>query len=234
MFGMFFVVTQYLQSVLGYSPLEAGLRVVPWAAVYMVSAPLSARLVERWGQRRVVSTGLTVVATGLALLSRSGSQAHYPLLALALMFTAAGMGMTTAPSTGAIMVSLPLDKAGVGSAVNDTTRELGGALGVAVFGSVVASQYHADLAHRLAGLPGAAGAANASLGSALQTAAALPRPAAQALSSGARQAYVHALDTTLLVAVGVALLAAALVRWLLRPSSAEVQAVEDTIALQAA
>jgi EmrB/QacA subfamily drug resistance transporter len=234
MFGMFFVVTQYLQSVLGYSPLEAGLRVVPWAAVYMVSAPLSARLVERWGQRRVVSTGLTVVATGLALLSRSGSQAHYPLLALALMLTAAGMGMTTAPSTGAIMVSLPLDKAGVGSAVNDTTRELGGALGVAVFGSVVASQYHADLAHRLAGLPGAAGAANASLGSALQTAAALPRPAAQALSSGARQAYVHALDTTLLVAVGVALLAAALVRWLLRPSSAEVQAVEDTIALQAA
>jgi MFS family permease len=207
---------------------------VPWAVIYMVSAPLSARLVERWSQRRVVSTGLTVVATGLALLCRSGSQAHYPLLALALMLTAAGMGMTTAPSTGAIMVSLPLDKAGVGSAVNDTTRELGGALGVAVFGSVVASQYHADLAHRLTGLPGAAGPAHASLGSALQTAAALPRPAAQALSSAARQAYVHALDTTLLVAVGVALLAAALVRWLLRPSPAEVQAEEDTIALQAA
>ena len=234
MFGMFFIVTQYLQSVLGYSPLEAGLRVAPWAAAYMVSAPLSARLVERWSQRRVVTTGLTVVAVGLALLSRSGSQAHYPLLALALVLTAAGMGMTTAPSTGAIMVSLPLHKAGVGSAVNDTTRELGGALGVAVFGSVVASGYHVDLAHRLAGLPGVAAPANASLGSALHTAAALPGPAAQALSSAARHAYVHALDTTLLVAVGVALGAATLVTWLLRPGSPEVQVDEDTIALQAA
>ena len=175
-----------------------------------------------------------MVALGLALLSRSGSQAHYPLLALALVLTAAGMGMTTAPSTGAIMVSLPLDKAGVGSAVNDTTRELGGALGVAVFGSVVASGYHVDLAHRLAGLPGVAAPANASLGSALHTAAALPRPAAQALSSAARHAYVHALDTTLLVAVGVALGAATLVTWLLRPGSPEVQVDEDTIALQAA
>jgi hypothetical protein len=135
------------------------------------------------------------------------------------------------------MVSLPLDKAGVGSAINDTTRELGGALGVAVFGSVVASNFHADLAHRLTGtgLPGAAGAANGSLGSALQRAAALPRPSAEALSSAARQAYVHALDTTLLVAVGVALLAAALVRWLLRPSSAMVvPAEDDVVALQAA
>jgi DHA2 family multidrug resistance protein-like MFS transporter len=99
---------------------------------------------------------------------------------------------------------------------------------------VVASGYHVDLAHRLAGLPGVADPANASLGSALHTAAALPGPAAQALSSAARQAYVHALDTTLLLAVGVALLAATLVTCLLRPSSPEVEADEDTIALQAA
>src|SRR6202011_4580685 len=61
MLGMFFVLTQYLQSVLGYSPLQAGVRVLPWAAAYMISAPLSARLVDRWGQRRVVSAGLAVV-----------------------------------------------------------------------------------------------------------------------------------------------------------------------------
>src|SRR5205085_4777006 len=79
MFGMIFILTQYLQSVLGYSPLEAGIRVLPWAIVYMVSAPRSARLVERWGQRWVVSTGLAVVASGLALLSRSGVHGNYPL-----------------------------------------------------------------------------------------------------------------------------------------------------------
>ncbi|HEX3564306.1 MAG TPA: MFS transporter, partial [Acidimicrobiales bacterium] len=116
MFGMIFVLTQYLQSVLGYSPLQAGVRVLPWALVYMLSAPRSARLVERWGQRRVISTGLAIVAGGLALLARSGLQANYPLLALSLVVTAAGMGLVTAPSTGAIVSSLPLNKAGVGSA----------------------------------------------------------------------------------------------------------------------
>src|SRR5207302_1467487 len=145
MFGMFFAVTQYLQSVLGYRPFEAGLRVVPWAGAYMVSAPLSARLVERWGQRRVVSTGFAVVAGGMA------------------------------------------------------------------------SAYHADLVPRIQGLPAAARVAGGSLGSALQTATTLPRPAAEALGAAARQAYVHALDTTLLVAVAVALLASALVTWVLRP-----------------
>src|SRR5207247_7989446 len=153
---MIFILTQYLQSVLGYSPLEAGVRVLPWAIVYMFSAPRSARLVERWGQRRVVSTGLVVVATGLALLSRSGIHGNYPLLALSLVVTAAGMGMVTAPSTGAIVASLPLNKAGVGSAVNDTTRELGGALGVAVIGSILASVYRGDVLHRIAGLPASA------------------------------------------------------------------------------
>jgi len=109
--------------------------------------------------------------------------------------------MTTAPSTGAIMVSLPLDKAGVGSAINDTTRELGGALGVAVFGSVVASNFHADLAHRLTGtgLPGAAGAPMARSGRPCSGRRPYPVRRPRPLSSAARQAYVHALDTTLLV-----------------------------------
>src|SRR5207248_8322919 len=133
--------------------LEAGVRVLPWAVVYMLAAPRSARLVERWGQRSVVSSGLVVVAGGLAILSRSGVHADYPMLALSLVVTAAGMGMVTAPSTGAIVASLPLNKAGVGSAVNDTTRELGGALGVAVIGSVLASIYRSDVARHITSLP---------------------------------------------------------------------------------
>jgi EmrB/QacA subfamily drug resistance transporter len=232
MFGMIFVLTQYLQAVLGYSPLQAGVRVLPWALVYMLSAPRSARLVVRFGQRRVVSSGLGVVAGGLFLLSRSGIHANYPLLALALVITAAGMGMVTAPSTGAIVSSLPLDKAGVGSAVNDTTRELGGALGVAVIGSILASVYRTDVAGRIAGLPPAAQAATGSLGAALRTANALPGPTGTALASAARHAYVHAFDTTLLVTVAVALLASGLISWLLRPAT-EKQFAQDAVVVTA-
>ena len=154
MFGTFFIITQYLQLVLGYSPLEAGIRVLPWAAMYMVSTTRSAGLVTRFGQRRVVSSGLAIVAFGLLVLSRSTVGSDYAIVALGLVITAAGMGLTTAPSTGAIMQSLPLPKAGVGSAVNDTTREVGGALGVAVFGSIVTSRFHVAIVDKVSGLPG--------------------------------------------------------------------------------
>ena len=217
MFGMIFILTQYLQLVLGYSPLEAGIRILPWAIVYMFAAPRSARLVERFGYRMVVSSGLSIVAFGLLLLALNGIHANYPLLVLALIVTAGGMGLVTAPSTGAIIVSLPLNKAGVGSAVNDTTRELGGALGVAVIGSVLASIYQS-------GLPATAGAARESLGAAIQQ--------TPGLADLARHAYVHAFNVTLLVAVGVALLASVAVSWVLRPRRQVI--AEEPLALEAA
>jgi EmrB/QacA subfamily drug resistance transporter len=234
MFGMIFVLTQYLQSVVGYSPLEAGVRMLPWAVVYMLSAPRSARLVERFGQRWVVSTGLLLVAGGLGLLSTSGLKADYPLLALSLVVTAAGMGMVTAPSTGAIVSSLPLNKAGVGSAVNDTTRELGGALGVAVVGSVLSSLYRSNIAGPLAALPAAAHAGASSLGAALQTARGLPAPTADALALAARRSYVHAFDLTLVVTVAVAVLASGIVSWLLRPVPVAVVEDQEVAAFEAA
>jgi EmrB/QacA subfamily drug resistance transporter len=143
MYGTVFVVTQVLQLVLGYGPFAAGLRTLPLPLVYLVATPQSARLVQRWGQRRVVCTGLGLLALGTGLLSWSAVIGRYPPLAVGLVLAAAGMGMTTAPSTGAIMFSVPLGKAGVASAVNDTTRELGGALGVAVLGSVLSASFHA-------------------------------------------------------------------------------------------
>jgi EmrB/QacA subfamily drug resistance transporter len=225
MFGMIFVMTQYLQLVLGYSPLGAGVRMLPWAAMYMISTRRSARFVERFGQRVVVSWGMVVVAAGLAILALSGLQANYPLLALSLVVSAAGMGMVTAPSTGAIIVALPLNKAGVGSAVNDTTRELGGALGVAVMGSLVASLYRGDL-------PASAHAATTSLGAGLIAAGKLHGPARVALAHAARVAYVHAFDITMVVAVGVALLAAALISRVLRPPA--VVEADQSVALEAA
>ena len=171
MFGSYFLFTQYLQFVHGYDPLQAGVRMLPWALAYMLSATQSAKLVERFGQRRVVSAGLLIASGGLAIVATTSTlTSSYWLFAAGLVVQALGMGLTTAPSTGAIMRSLPLHKAGVGSAVNDTTRELGGALGVAVLGSLVASHFRSSIHDALGGLPAKA---THSLAEALQHAAAV-------------------------------------------------------------
>jgi EmrB/QacA subfamily drug resistance transporter len=213
MFGTFFVFTQYLQLVLGYGTLEAGVRMLPMAFTMMVAAPSSARLVERFGSRRVVTTGLCLVAAGLLLLSFLSVDTPYWRLVLNLMVMAAGMGLSMAPSTTGIMVSLPLGKAGVGSAVNDTTRELGGALGVAVLGSLLASRYAASLSDAVGGLlqGPALEAAKSGLGAALGVARTLPGPAGETVAAAARSAFVDAMSTSLAVSSAVVLLAALLV-----------------------
>jgi hypothetical protein len=212
---MIFVFTQYLQLVLGLSPLASGVRLLPWAATLMVVAPRSSRLVGRFGYCVVVSSGLLVAGGGLALLAGNGVHADEALLALSMVVTAGGVGLVSAPSTGAIIASLPLNKAGIGSAVNDTTRELGGALGVAVVGSVLASIYRG-------GLPTVAGPARESLAAAIQT--------TPAFADAARHAYVHAFSVSLLVASAVTVLASVAVAGLLRPRSAAVGADEQAAA----
>ncbi|HEX2701574.1 MAG TPA: MFS transporter [Acidimicrobiales bacterium] len=212
MFGTFFLFTQYLQLVKGYTALGAGLRTLPVALTLMVVAPLSARLVERFGPRQVVAGGLTVVAAGLALLSLSSAATSYPQLAASLVVMAVGMGSSMAPATASIMSSVPQGKAGVGSAVNDTTRELGGALGVAVLGSLAASQYASALAPALGDVPGPlAAAARRSLGGALGVAGELGHSSGAHLAAAARASFVDAMGSALLVASAVALVAAAVV-----------------------
>jgi hypothetical protein len=131
---------------------------------------------------------------------------------IALVVVAAGMGTTAAPSTTAIMSAMPLGKAGVGSAVNDTTRELGGALGVAVLGSIMASQYASNLAPIAAGLPGAAGdVAMSSLGGALSVSQEIGGSVGVALADAAKVAYLDGMGLAILTGVGVAVAAAALV-----------------------
>lgn len=212
MFGTFFLFTQYLQQVKGYTALEAGVRTSPVALTLMVVAPLSARLVERHGPRRVVATGLSLVSAGLGLLSVAGVATPYPQLAGGLVVMAVGMGLSMAPATAAIMASVPHGKGGVGSAVNDTTRELGGALGVAVLGSLVASDYAAGLDPALARLPGPlAEAARSSLGGALGVARELGGDAGAALAAAARSSFVDAMATALIVGGVVVLVATAVV-----------------------
>ena len=150
LFGSMFLITQYWQLVDGYSPLEAGVRLVPWALTMMIVAPLSARLVEKVGTKRIVLVGLGLIIVGLALASTIEPHTAYPRAISYFMVMAAGMAMTMAPATESVMGSLPREKAGVGSAVNDTTRQVGGALGVAIIGSAVSSVY----ASRIASLSG--------------------------------------------------------------------------------
>ena len=152
MFGSLFLLTQYFQFVLGYSPLQTGVRMIPFALVMMVVAPLSSKVVQRLGSKITVACGLGLVTIGL--LTMVGLQVDTPYVNIfwRLMLMSAGMGLTMAPATESVMGSLPLFKAGVGSAVNDTTRQVGGALGVAVIGSVLATTYGNQVRGFLLGL----------------------------------------------------------------------------------
>jgi EmrB/QacA subfamily drug resistance transporter len=139
--GTIFVLTQYLQSVHGFSPLKAGAVLIPMSAVMMVLAPTSARIVERVGTKLVLGSGLIIVSVALSLMSLFTVGTSTPLIILTTMLMASGMANVMAPATESIMGSLPREKAGVGSAVNDTTRQVGGAIGVALIGSLMASRY---------------------------------------------------------------------------------------------
>ena len=210
LFGSVFLLTQHLQFVLGYTPLQAGLRILPVAAL-IVAAPVSARLVERIGTKLVVVAGLLIVAGALWLLSTVEISDGYGLVAAALALLGAGMGLTMAPATESIMGSLPLAKAGVGSAMNDTTRQVGGALGVAVLGSILASGYGAAIQPALRGAPPQlAQTARDSIGAATTIAGQL-EPQGQGLLEAARSAFLQGMGDAVQVGAGAAALAALLV-----------------------
>ncbi len=227
MFGATFLLTQYLQFVLGYSPFRAGLALLPWAFVMMVVAPTSARFVESFGTKRVVVCGLLFVTSGLLLLSMVAVGASYANVVWRMMIMAAGMGLVMAPATESIMGSLPRAKAGVGSAVNDTTRQVGGLLGVAVVGSVFSSLYSSRVGQVIAGKqlpPVIAAQVRASLGAALAVASDLRQrgltTAAAQLAAGAKAAFVAGLHRGVLVAAASAGIGA-VVAWRFLPARAE-------------
>ncbi len=229
LFGSFFLFTQLLQFVLGYSALEAGIRLLPVSVVMGVVSPVSARLVEQVGTKVVVTVGLVVAAVGLALASAIDAGSGYGPLLASMVVLALGMSLTMAPATESIMGSLPPAKAGVGSAVNDTTRELGGALGVAVLGSLLASGYASSMVTSLRGLPlptEAVTAAGESLGAALALAATVGGAAGDSIAQVARVAFVDAMGTAVLVAAGVALVGAVVAAAFL-PGRARSAAIDD-------
>ena len=239
LFGSLFLMTQYWQFVHGYSPLGAGVRMIPYACTMMLMAPLSARIVERVGTKRVVTTGLLIIATALFALSFLQATTPYPLAIAPFCVMAAGMGMTMAPATESVMGSLPPNKAGVGSAVNDTTRQVGGALGVAVIGSVVSSVYASNV-NAVARTFGVSGAelerSRGSLGGALEVGTGLGADAT-AFITEVKDAFVHALGNGLRLSA-VTILGAAFVAWRFLPARAKdplaVESVRPADGLQVA
>ena len=200
LFGSIFFLTQHLQGVLGLSALEAGVRLLPVAGGMMVAAPLSSLVSARLGTRHTVALGMTGIAAGLAAMLLADAESGYGPVALAQVLLALGMGTAMGPATESVMSVLPLERAGVGSAVNDTVRMVGGALGVAVLGSVLSSGYRG-------GMQDAPAAAQDSLGAALATGdPVLARTAVDAFVSGMHAAAVVAAAVALAGAVLAAVL----------------------------
>ncbi len=202
MFGMFFVLTQYLQFALGYTPLEAAVRTLPFAATMVVVAPNGPNLSARIGQGPTMFVGMSVAAVGVGGLSFLGTDTGYPLIALTIVVMAAGMALTFPAATEAIVTALPESKAGVASAMNDTTREVGGAIGIALLGSLLSSGYRSSLGDATDGLPAeAAEAAEDNIGAALAVAA--DASGGEMLAAAAREAFVDGMQLALLVGAGV-------------------------------
>lgn len=168
LFGWLFMLTQYFQFAQGHSPLDAGLRMMPSAVVMLIVAPRSANIAAVWGTRKIVSRGLLMVSLGIAGLALITPSTPYWVVVICLVVGALG-GATLMPTvTERIVSSLPPEKAGVGSAMNDTTREVGGSIGIAIVGSLLAVGYRrgvdgtvSDLSEQLRESEGAGGASGA-------------------------------------------------------------------------
>ena len=221
LFGFVFLIAQYFQLIRGYTPLESGVRTLPVAAAIASASVVAPRLVHRLGTTQVVRTGLGMLAAAFVWIAwRIGTDTAYLEIVGMMLVMGVGLGFTTAPATESIMGTLPADKAGVGSAVNDTTRELGGTLGVAIIGSVFSSLYVGSLdraANDPTGVfaqlpPEAQEATRESVGAARVVAARVAEQAGAGAAQGyldqVSDAFMSGIRVGTLVAAGVALLGA--------------------------
>ena len=210
MMGAFFGMSQMLQLVMDYSPLAASFAMIPMMLPMLFLAPIVPTIVERVGTKWTVVPGLLIVAGGLVLMSLWPVDLAYWQVLGGVLVMSAGMALTMTPATNLMMSSVPVNRSGMGSALNDTTRELGGALGIAVLGSMLSSRYTDNISDAVAGLPQEAAAfASASLGGALEVAAQVGE-AGQALAYAAKQAFMDGMSAAMIVGSVIASIAAAL------------------------
>ena len=212
-FGFIFVMLQYVQFVLGYSPLVAGIALAPLAVAMMGLSPRVPKLLERFGPARVAPLGLLLMGCGFAVFSTADQGSTYWLLLAGLVPLGVGMALATTPATTAIVSSLPRAKQGVASAVNDLAREVGGALGIAVLGSALTGRYQSGVAGATAHLPAQlAGHAEDALPAALAIADRLGPPGT-GLGSSAQTAFVDGLGLAMVIAAASVAVAAVFVLW---------------------
>lgn len=241
MFGVMFLMTQYFQLIVGYSALGAALRLLPMAPIMVIVAPMTPKLSARFGANKTVAAGMCCTGSGLLLLRVLTPGTPYPFILGCLALTTAGFALAMSPMTAAIMSSVPSRRAGAGSAMNDASRELGAALGVAVMGSLAASQYGgaidkltANLATRLQETAGA------SIAGALRVANELPGPAGQILRVGADAAFIDGIHLAVtagaMLAFSAAIITAKFLPRVLAHdegghTTTALEAIEDTAAL---
>lgn len=207
--GFIFLITQYFQFLKGYGPLSTGVRLLPVATFVAISSVLGTKLAVRVGNKLVISTGLGALAVAYAWISTGSVETRYGEIVAQMVVLGTGMGLTSAPATESVMGAVSTAKAGIGSAINDATRELGATLGVAVIGSVYASLYGAALSRgALRGVPApAAAAAQDSIGAAITASGKLTQSglpgASEKLSAAASSGFFDGLQAGCLVASGV-------------------------------
>ncbi len=221
LFGFIFLITQFLQLVQGYTALQAGVRTLPFAIATGIMSPVAIALMHRFGSRAIVTLGLLVMAIGFVIAATV--QVDTPYLGrvlISMVIIAAGLGLATSPATESIMGAVPPDKAGAGAAVNDTTREFGGTLGVAVVGSVFLTVY-APLAvdgYRSLGLPPEfESIVRESLAGGLGVAAKLPPDVGAQLAAITKGAFVDGLTRGSLVSAAVVAVGA-IIAWKFLPT----------------
>jgi len=222
MMGVLFFLSFYLQSVMGYSPLKAGLYMTPFALAQLIFSPMSAKLVQRFGARAVSAFGMLTIA--VTFLMYQFVNQHSPSLLLIAIFFLQGMGMANVmpPATTTIMTSLPREKAGVGSSVSNTVRQVGGALGVAVLGTLLTTAYRGRMKDPLSTVVKDPSRLHSVDGSIQATKGAGQRlPALQHFFPQADAAFIHAMHVTVVVSAAVAFLAAIIaLAWLPRRTGA--------------
>jgi len=211
MYGVMFLITQYFQLILGYTPLDAAVRFLPMAPIMIIVAPLTPRISARFGANRTVSAGLALVALALFSFRALDVTTSYWYILACVVPMVSGMALSMSPMTSAIMSAVPPRRAGAGSAMNDATRELGAALGVAVMGSIAASHYASGI-DAIGGLPPAAhDAARSSLASALGAAAQLPGDQAKALVTAAQTSFIEGVHGAVTIGAILAAVASVIV-----------------------
>jgi EmrB/QacA subfamily drug resistance transporter len=231
--GFIFLITLYFQFLKGYSPLSTGVRLLPVAACVAITSVAGTKLAVRVGTKLVVVLGSLSLAAGLVWTASASASTSYLEIVGQMVLLGSGIGLTSAPATEAILGVVPKEKAGIGSAINDATRVLGGTLGVAVIGSVYASLYASRLTARLpSGLPAPlAHLAHDSVGAALTVAGRLAQTGHPSIAAGvhdaASSAFFHGFSAAVIVAAAVSL-AGAVIAGLLLPAQPVTPASQET------